>query len=249
MPLVATRTTPCPVPPEFDHDAYGAVGKRLGALSEERGWNGYASGFNAVAFRISATLEAHERLSASLAGTGALSPSGPRLAQEEALFAFYVNAVSTLECFFFALYNIGACVGSPVFRVETSADLRGVHIGSTVKAFESAFPNERLTAELAAVAASPELTALKEYRDFLTHRGAPKRTHVVEIGSNRRVDMSAVISVTITSNPKDVPSSWLSNLDLTPGMTEAPRAWVSSTVNNLLEHTDGFLATQVRVTT
>jgi len=242
MTLLPAKTTQCPVPPDFDHEAYGAIGRRLGAFSEERGWDGYASGFNAVAFRFAAAEEAHERFSASLSGADALSPAGPRYTQEEALFTFFVNAVSVIECLYFALYNIGACLGSAAFHIHTPAELRAVHIVSTVKAFQAAFPDDGLTSELARVAESGELRALKEHRDFLTHRGTPKRTHVVEMGLDRRVDMSAVTSATITSNPKDVPSAWISNMHVTPAMTKPPRSWLATTVNGLLRSADAFLA-------
>lgn len=241
MTLIAARTTPCQVPPDFDHEAYGAVSKQLSPYSEATAWSSYAGGFNAVAFRFAAADEAHGRLAEALSEHGALSTFGPRFRQEEALFAFFVNAVSVIDCLYFSLYNIAACVGVSNFSVATENDLRRVHIGSVVKAFQVTYPKEVLTSELARVGSSKELQALKEYRDYLAHRGSPKRVHVVEMGPDRRVDMSAVSSATITSNPKSVPRSWVSGLELTPSVTAVPRAWLGITTCQLLRATNDFL--------
>ena len=245
MTFVPAKTTPCPVPPDFDQDAYRAVSARVSRYSDAPAWSSYAGGMNGLVFRFAATDEAHDALSESLSGPRALSPSGPRYAQEAALFSFYSNSVSALECLYFATYNLGACLGVAGFRVATDDDLRRITIGTTVKAFNSAFPKEGLTKHLERVATSRQMSALKEYRDFLAHRGTAPRKHVVEMGPDRRVNMSGVVSATITSNPKTVPSSWMSTLELTPSMTSAPRAWLGITVSEILHALDKFLKVHV----
>jgi hypothetical protein len=112
------------------------------SVPEETPWSSYAGGFNGVAFRFAAADEAHERVSAAFSAPNTLKSSGPRLRQEEALFSFYVNAVSAVECLYFGLYNVGACLGTSQFRVTSDDDLRQISIGSTVKAFLGAYPKD-----------------------------------------------------------------------------------------------------------
>ena len=247
MTLVAAKTTPCAIPPDFDQDAYGGIAQRMSGYSDNICFSGYAGGFNGVAFRFAAADQAHERVCEAFSVPGALSPSGPRYKQEEALFAFYVNAVSAVECLYFGLYNIGACLGSSEFRVESDNALRHIGIGSTATAYLKAYPKERLSADLQREASSRQLKSLKDYRDFFAHRGALPRKHVVKMGANRRVNLADVSSATIVGNPKELPSSWRSTFELSPSMTAPPRAWLGITVSALLRSTDRFLATQGRL--
>jgi hypothetical protein len=53
---------------------------------------------NGVAHRFAAADESHDRFVAAISGPDAFRPNGPRYAQEESLFSFFVNALSTLEC-------------------------------------------------------------------------------------------------------------------------------------------------------
>lgn len=241
MTLVPAKTTPCKVPPDFDQDIYGAVSALMSPFSHTPPWSSYASGFNGLPFRFAAADDAHERLVTALSDPKALGPSGPRYVQEEALFAFYVNTVSAVECLYFGLYNLAASVGANEFRTDTPTALRQISIGSTAKTFAKAFPKRRLTAEVTRVAASRQLQALKEFRDYLAHRGTTPRMHTVMMGPDRRVNMSDVLSATTTINPKDLPSSWRSTLELTPSMTAKPRAWLGITVAELLRATHRFL--------
>ena len=243
MSLVPAVHTPCPVPADFDQKAYLGVGTAAGTLANRPAWKSYASGFNGVAFRFAAADEAHDRFIEAASGEYAFAlGTSARYAQETALFSFFINTLSTIECFYFALYNIGACMNSAMFPSKTEDDLRRVSIPETVRRFKNAYPGRPLSKRLLSVRDSEELDALKVYRDFLTHRGTPPRGHdlgVVAYGST--VDVRKARSVTIPSNPKDVPSNWKSDLSLRPEMTAEPREWLAKTTNLLLQETEAFL--------
>ncbi len=241
MKFVAAVGTPCDVPDDFDQDSYYHVGKSLAQYSEVPAFSSYASGFNAVAFRFAAMQRSVDRFTVAMSAQDALTPGGPRLEQEDSLFAFFVNAVSVLECFYFALYNLGACIGPALFAVSTSAELRRISVPYVVDGFEKAFPGDEFSRKLREVATSQELRELKEYRDFLTHRGTSPRKHKVTLPRGSHVDLTRIESATIVSNPKDAPAGWLSDLQLSAELTTTPREWVGVSVRELLRGAADFV--------
>ena len=170
-----------------------------------------------MAFRFAAADESHDRFAAVISGSDAFRLDGPRYVQEEALFSFFINTLSTIECLYFALYNLAGCINPAAFPAKTSDDLRAVNVEETAKRFKNAYGQKALSKTLMNVRRSEELKALRMHRDFLTHRGAPPRHHALGVfPQGAVVDMGSAKSATIPSNPKEVPSSWTSDLSLTP---------------------------------
>jgi len=243
MALVKSADTPCPVPADFDGDSYHRVAAGAAAFSHRSAWSSYASGMNAVAYRFAAADESHERFVAAITASDALSPSGPRYLQEVSLFSFFVNALSTIECACFAIYNLGACVKPGAFPAGTREDLRDVNIKQTARFFKHDFHGQPISKTLLALRDSVELEALRTHRDFLAHRGVSPRRHdlgFVPWGST--VDVAtAVRSASVPRNPKDVPANWKADVSLSANMTAEPRAWLATETNRLLRDAATFV--------
>jgi hypothetical protein len=237
------------VPADFDQTAYRNLFEAATQFHGRSAWPSYASGANAVAYRFAAADESHERFVVAITGADAFRLNGPRYTQEESLFTFFVNALSTLECLHFALYNLGACVKPGAFPAETRDDLRGVSIKETTRRFKMAYSGTPFTKTLLALRDSTELKALIGYRDFLTHRGVPPRRHDLGyVPPGGVVDMSSARSVTIPSEPKDIPSNWTYALSLSANMTIQPRTWLAEVTNKLLSEAATFFAGQAPAT-
>lgn len=99
MPLVFQ------MPATFNTKSYDAVAG-LGARVNSQAWRGFTNGWHAVAYRFRGADEASTRFSQSMAR--ASLDNSERYEQEEALFSFCFNALSALECFYFAAYHLGA---------------------------------------------------------------------------------------------------------------------------------------------
>jgi len=141
MSLVPAVHTPCPVPADFDQK--GVSRCRHGRL---RFWPtgppGRATPVASTAWRsrFAAADEAHDRFIEAASGEYAFAlGTSARYAQETTLFSFFINTLSTIECFYFALYNIGACMNSAMFPSRTEDDLRRVSIPETVRRFKNAY--------------------------------------------------------------------------------------------------------------
>lgn len=241
MPLVPPKHTPCPIPADFDQESYHRLGAAVAAFHDRTPWRSFASGFNAVAFRFAAADESHDRFVAAITASDAFSPSGPRYAQEVSLFSFFVNALSTLECLCFALYNLGACIKPGAFPAQTSDDLRKVDIKQTARRFKQDFHGEPLSRRLVDLRDSKELKALRTHRDSLAHRGAPPRRHLIEKVEGGIVQMQSAKSAIVASNPKDVPANWTMDLEVGTNITAEPRAWLATTTNRLLLEAAAFV--------
>lgn len=246
MALVPNPHTPCAVPNDFDDAAYHAIQKNVSQFVNEPAWESYAGAINAVGFRFAAMDESHDRFVAAISDEKAFHPAGPRFRQEEALFAFFVNGCSTVECLYFALFNIAACIRPQKFSALTAKDLRDVNPKEVVKRFAHAFPSDPFTELLRTVKNSSELAAMAEHRNYLVHRGAPARHH--ELGMfapGSVVDIGAAKSAMIASNPQAPPTDWLKNLSLSAEMTNGPRTWIGQTVSEIMRSAVDWLARAV----
>jgi hypothetical protein len=246
MTLVPAVSTPCNVPVDFDQEAYGRMARLASAFVDDRAYSGYASGFNGVAFRFASTDRAHEWFVEAISSKGALDPSGTRLEQEESLFAFFYNACSSLECFYYAMYNLGACLAPDAFPTATASDLRQVRLDTVADRFAKTFPDDELTRLLSAVRRSPELEGMKDHREALSHRGTAPRNHSIRVSESGIVNLGDVERATIPRNPKAVPKDWISDLALAPAMTAEPRRWLGVTHNSLFAGGIAFLTTHTR---
>jgi hypothetical protein len=247
MALIRKTYTPCPVPADFDEVRFLRLSQGASGLSRHPAWRSFASGLNGIAFRFAAADEAHDRFVKAIGAVDAFRGDPfARYTQEESLASFFYNARSSLECFYFSMYCLGACLAAGQFPASTPKDLRSANIDTITKRFETAHPADPLTLMMMKVKASAELEAITEHRDALTHRGTMPRTQYYRAtGPSAEVAVGFPERVTIPINPKDVPANWLVEQELGPAATEGARLWLGSTLNSLLVEGAGFEATHV----
>ena len=194
---LAMAHEPCPMPPDFPLAAYDSIAKRVSNLNEQA-WNGHANAWNGVAFRFRAAASEDERFTVEIS-----SGNGERHAQEDALFGFFYNAISAIECFYYAAHHWGAMAKPSSFGIATEKDLADIKPHNVVKIFKLAFKNEPFTASLSAIQGGDWLREMKLYRDVLTHRGTLPRNHNLGVlGKGVTHLSSANVTPTMSATPK-----------------------------------------------
>jgi hypothetical protein len=151
--------------------------------------------------------------------------------QDNALFGFFVCAVSAIDLFFYATYWLGVILKSDEFPSDTKS-LKRLYPGPIAKYFLANFQGEALTTEMEECINDPKYIALKDMRDVLSHRGLLRRT--INIGGKRDG------IVTMVENPKDSLDSWQDGLTLNEETTVSRHLWLSGEITKLVAATDEF---------
>jgi hypothetical protein len=188
-------------------------------------WREWADGINGVMYRVIAADAASDAWILSMAKSDS-PPLDDRVQQERALFEFYSNAFSVLECLGYALSAMAELVNPQAFLVTTSP--REISFRSAVRAFSDEYPMSRLAGILSSIDRSQELADLRDIRNTLSHRGAPART------------FSEVATSTPSGGSSERGSTtWLGRI-LSPATTADLRIWVVTALNDVLRAANEF---------
>ena len=115
------------MPDDFSVDAYNDVHDRLREYSNRNPWLEYTAGWNAVAMRFKTMGDADEQYIRQIitAGRASLSHDEMQL-QEECLYRFFMNGLSTIESYCYAVFAIGALLNSEKFPMSTKKESRAI---------------------------------------------------------------------------------------------------------------------------
>jgi len=142
--------------------------------------------------RLLAARDDHEDL------LGVLDPSGDMYRQDKALAHFFVDAVSSVECFVVACHHLGAVLRPDAFDTST-ANLARVKLKFVAGAYAEAFPESMLGAALTSMAGSDLFAGMKAYRNTLAHR---------QVLARALSSTGGYFSDLVPSNPAAHPSEW-----------------------------------------
>jgi hypothetical protein len=167
-----------PMPADFPTAAYEAIFRRIrpenagppDPVEEE-----FAQAWLGVAYRFLACSDHDATFTRSLRSHGGAPPMAERNVQERALFEFFVNALSSLECFCYGMYFVGNRADPTGFPERAAEKLRSIAAGCVRRRYGQTFQDERLTSVLDQVLSSDEFKQLKLVRDRLAHRGSYPR--------------------------------------------------------------------------
>ena len=133
------------MPPDFPAKAHDKVHSRLAKHKETNPvqWTSFASGWNGVAYRYRASADYDEEFTASVAVSN--SPATEeRYRQDKALFGFFINAVSVIECFFYSANCMASILMPKTFPLSKSRDLV-IYPSDVQRRFTAEFPDDRLS--------------------------------------------------------------------------------------------------------
>jgi hypothetical protein len=239
LSVAIAQTIGIEMPSDFPTVLYNAVAGRLGGRYQSQNpvvWGEYAGGWNAVAIRFRTTAGADERFTASIKRTPA-PPHDERQAQEEDLFAFFVNGYAAIESFCYAAFALGALLQPADFPMSSDGDLQAITPGKTQQKYAAHCAGSPLDAVLSGLVASKADPAYRNWgriRNVLAHRAAPGRIQHAHIHEGP----GAVPT-------PDQPAEWkmLGGLTLDERTTADRRKWLAGALAQCVRAADAFTQT------
>jgi hypothetical protein len=163
------------MPPEFPAEAYNKVHSCLVKYGNPHPAQrkSFSLGWNGLAYRYRALIDYDEEFTTSVKISNSPPPQ-ERYKQGKALFGFFTNAVSAIDCFFYSAYCMASILNPGAFPISRSKDLRFYPEDVAAK-FSTNFPDDRLSIEMGLCLEEPSYKEMKNMRVVLTHRGMPPR--------------------------------------------------------------------------
>ena len=194
-------------------------------------WREWADGLNGLVYRFRACDEHGGALTDSLVDTS--PPQPKRYEQERDLYSFYSEGLSAIECFYYGLYFIGTHADANAFALNI--DPRQVKPRMVTERYEAAYDAETLTDTLRRVIDGDVFSIWSGLRNFLSHRGAPGRTHYEGGGPASGVEWDLGVEGADPST------------ELTVAALTARRTWLGETVSDIAAHALSFVKEHVEV--
>lgn len=229
------------MPRSFNSEAHNNVHECLAPYKGTHfgEWMSFGIAWKGVAYRYKGALTYHQRFTQLIKVTKSPVPED-RFEQEHVLFGFFSAALSSIECYYYALYCIAAMKNSVAFPAASPKDLRIYPVNVKDK-FLAVFPNELVTAGMQSAISDPIYAEIGDIRNVLTHRGSPPR-QFFQGGSHHGKAMSP-------SNLKDPASQWVYAFEIDGKTTASKWQWVDGRLHSLLENADKFCRAHMGVKT
>jgi hypothetical protein len=239
---VRSKVCAIDLPAAFDAAAYDAVSPIMARLTSRNdglarsksAYQTFASAWNGVGYRITATVQYDVDFRAALAAGGSGPAGAERFNQERALFGCATSSVSAIDCFYMASYAVAASIPSALFPLDIAKRLKK-YPPDVAALFDAAFPCDAFTSMAAEAANSKEFDALKDVRDVLSHRGTLLRSHFVSVGG------ATPSYAAHPSNPKELAEDFDYSQTLSDDTTRIHAHWTLSTLNKLVVELRAFI--------
>ena len=218
------------LPDDFPSKPYNEIHKliqRIDRDSYPHFRDNFGQAWNALARRFLACSESDEQFRDSLKRAGTAPPPKERSIQENALFHFFCDGLSAIECLCHALFTMGNRLRSEDFPMQKPRQLN--YPATARKKYEKAFPGEPITRGLTSLCASTEFGEWKDKRNVLSHRGHPGR------GFSQHLTPGV-------DNPEHGPTWRFLDTPIDQNTTLTRRKWLSSTLGDLLGDTRKFVS-------
>ena len=226
-------------PPDFPAEAHNKVHQCLNKYKDTHGvqWSLFSLGWNGLAYRYRAMVEYDEQFTTSVKEFGNSPPFEERYKQGKALFSFFVNAVSIIDCFFFSAYCIASILKPDEFPLSKSKDLK-FYPEDVKRDFATRFPKDNLSIALGLCLDESTYKEINSIRNVLTHRGMPPRRFY---RGGERNGMA-----TMPTNLPAPSDQWQFDLPVDAQTTASRRQWLSNTLKGLMDSADDFCTHQLR---
>ncbi len=221
------------MPPDFPSDIYLQVNTDLAKFkaTHEDQQSSFGMGWNGVAYRYRSSIDYDREFTNSVIKYSNSPPHEERYNQERYLFGFFVNAISTLECFFFSNYCIASILKPMEFPMIRARNLK-FYPSDVEENFNILFPSDSLSIKQTKCLKDPYFKKIKDMRDVLSHRGMPPRSFY---RGGPRDGMA-----TMPDNIRDLSTQWQFDFPIDQQTTSLPRAWLSTMLQELIEATVNF---------
>jgi len=210
---MARKGTP-PTPASFPIVAYESVQKRMGPQQplHPNEWRHHTGGWNAVHYRIIGCEKCVGRYTDSFAISGVAPQLDEQIAQDNALFGFFVYALSAIESYFFAMHAVASILAPADFPMATEQDLKRITPKVTIQRFDRKFGGNVVSTVMKQTVSEAEYQEWKDLRNVLVHRSVPGRLFFQPSRSTPRdadwMDMGIVLNL----NTLDSRYPWLTSV-------------------------------------
>lgn len=239
---IATKTTELgfELPDSFDVDSYNGVFRVSRLIADpndptrptkRNAWHSYSAAWTGLAVRLRASLEYSAEFGESIARSTA-PPHDERYRQERALYGSLSSALSAVECAYMAVYCLSSALAPDKLPLSTAKHLNQTPL-DVAQALRSWVPNDAFSEKLLALALSPEMQSLADFRNTLAHRGVLPRHH--------RLSNAVALPSTLPSNPKALAGDFNFNEDMSASTTAAHAGWASETCSTIATDFHVFL--------
>ncbi|TRZ52211.1 MAG: hypothetical protein D4S01_03280 [Dehalococcoidia bacterium] len=214
------------VPPSFPTEDYDKVRSFLEKYKDTHPaqCKSFGLGWHGLAYRYRTLVEYDKQFTNSVKVSNSPPPE-ERYNQGKALFGFFVNALSVIECFFYSTYCIASILKPDVFPISKSKDLK-FYPKDVASKYGTCFSGDCLSIKMNQCLHESKYKEMKDMRDVLTHRGMPPRAFYV--GGDR--DGMATMPVNI----KDPSDQWHFDLPVDAQTTAVHRQWLCGKLNSLM---------------
>lgn len=220
------------MPPEFPTETHNKVHACLVKYGNTHPAQrkSFSLGWNGLAYRYKALVDYDEEFTTSVKTSNAPPPE-ERYRQSKALLGFFVNALSTIECFFFSAYCMASILEPSEFPISRSKDLRFCPKQVAPK-FNTNFPDDYISIKMRECLDEHDYKEIKDIRDVLTHRGMLPRAF--DIGGDHNG------MVTMPANIKEPSDQWQFDLSVDEQTTASRRKWLCDALKELIIAADDF---------
>lgn len=220
------------MPPEFPTETYNKVHaclvKYRNTHPAQR--RSFGLGWDGLAYRYQALVDYDDEFTTSVKISNAPPPE-ERYKQSKVLFGFFVNALSTIECFFYSAHCMASILNPGAFPILRSKDLR-FRLEEVKTKFNTNFPGDCLSIKMRLCLDEPTYKEMKDMRDVLAHRGMPPRAFYV--GGDRNG------MATMPKNFRDPSDQWQFDLPVDEQTTASHRKWLCDALKELIIAADDF---------
>jgi len=220
-------------PPNFPAEGHNKVHLHLNKYKDTHNvqWGLFGLGWNGLAYRYRAVTEYDKEFTISVKKFGNSPPSEERYNQGKALFGFFVNAVSVIECFSFATFCMASILKPEEFPLSKSKELK-FYPKDVASKFADYFPTDNLTGKMNKCLNADTYKQMYDIRNVLTHRGMLPRKFY------RGGDRNGMATMPI--NPEAPSNQWQFDFPVDEQTTKKFREWLSDTLKELVESSVDF---------
>lgn len=220
-------------PPDFPIESYHAIRQCLNkyANTHKDQVSLFRLGWNGLGYRYRAMVDYEKEFVDSIYRSKK-SPSHEELyKQDKALFGFFNNAISIIECFFFSTYCIASIIKLTEFPLTHSNELK-IFPDDVKSKFKRYFKGNNLTIEMEECLSSNTYKQMCRMRIVRFHRGTPPRS--IYVGGDKDGE------IMMPSNPRDPRQQWQFDLPVDEKITVQFQVWLNDTLKELVESNVDF---------
>jgi hypothetical protein len=197
-------------PYESDTQNYLFVNSGLVKLRiEPKLYSEIVSGCYAAALRFLRCAEASSTFSKSIIDKGDAPPFPERAIQDQSLFDFFINGLSSIESFSYSLHGLAVALDTTGTLSMDEKRIRFITPITVQKMYSKLYPEEPITKKVKGVIGSMTFLEWKRIRNIIIHRNMPPRRIYMFLGSVESKPSELSIGLSLDSNTTVSRLSWL----------------------------------------